>query len=147
MYQTMIRTRLGGGGEEEEVSVIDGMAATACNEAQQRCVDLAHRNLSLYWLLVVEWFNGQWIYYAAHRPPQITRQTKTRNDESDAVGKLAKSGFSCAESGTQVYAAGLPEFLLWKSFFVCHWLRRHKYIFLKLRFRSRAHVRTLQPSS
>ena len=33
--------------------------------------------------------------------------------------------FSCAESGTEVQAAGLPTFLLWKSLIVCPWLWWH----------------------
>lgn len=35
---------------------------------------------------------------------------------------LQRSDFSCTESGMEVHMVGLPKFLLWKSFFICHWL-------------------------
>ena len=67
-------------------------------------------------LLVVIWLNGQWTYYAEHQTLQIAWQTKTRHNEWKAVPKPAEvRGFSCAESGTEVHAERLPEFLLWKS--------------------------------
>ena len=44
-------------------------------------------------------------------PTNHTAKKKTRHDESNAVGKPAKSGFSSVESRREVHATGRPEFL------------------------------------
>ena len=40
--------------EGGEFSAIGGMVASTCNEAQQRCVDLVHRNLRILSVVVGE---------------------------------------------------------------------------------------------
>ena len=56
-------------------------------------------------------------------PDNSQRQTKNSHDDSNVVGKPAKSDFSFVESGKEVHATGLSKFLLWKDLFVCRCLR------------------------
>ena len=110
------------------------MAATACNEAQQQCVDLLQENTRLchctWW-----WNDSTDDGYIVQNiePPNRTIHTVIENladIESNPmkVGKAVKSGFSSTESGHEQHATGsaweLSRLLLTTIFFFFNQIER-----------------------
>ena len=133
-------------------SAIVWVAATACNEAQQHCVDLVHRNMRIFDCCCRgNKFNGQWVYCAGHR----TRQTRGKRKLGASRNRSAQT-YEVWFQLRRIWKGGarteLSKFLLWKGLFYCRWLRWFFILFFLIKFRGRNQrtvgmlCRTLNPA-
>ena len=140
-WQNMKQTTIQG-----EFNSVSGMAAPACNETQQCCVDLVHLSIRMFNCCCGQNDSTYSGYIMLHIEPNKSHgKWKQGMTSQTQLANLQKSGFSSVELGTEVHTAGLQKILLWNSLLVCHsthWLQWYMFII----FGSQAHVRTFQPS-
>ena len=127
--KTCDKLRCGGGGGAggSSTQLLERQPLLATNFNSAVFIHLAHRNSRICncrW-----WWNDStdsgYIMQniepdksGGERKPGMTSRTRSANPQ--------KFGFRCLESGKEVHAAGLPNFVLWKSLLVCHSLRWFK---------------------
>ena len=86
-------------GEVKQLNHLNG-SHCLCRSSTALCRFGASTHENFWLLLLVKWFNGQWIYYAGHQTRQIMQKMKTRHgNQTRSASCHLSSWLEWAQSG------------------------------------------------